>query len=57
MQTLTKQTDPVRVRDILYRDRAAIKRALDATVGLWRNRKIDPLRYQRAMRKQYTTVR
>ena len=30
-----------------------IKKTLRETAGIWRGRKIDPLRYQRAMRKSY----
>lgn len=32
-------------------------RVLNNTVGLWRGRKIDPIKYQRAMRKSYATER
>ena len=33
-----------------------LKNILDKTAGMWRGRGLNPLPYQRAMRKLYTTV-
>ena len=41
----------------LRRSAKEIQTALRKTAGLWRGRSINPLTYQRAMRKTYATVR
>ena len=38
-------------------DREAIRKILHETAGLWRGKKLDPLAYQRAMRRSYATIR
>lgn len=38
-------------------DAETIKAILDRTAGLWGARRIEPLGYQRGLRRQYETIR
>ena len=40
-----------------WHNREEVKKILRETAGIWRGRKIDPIRYQRAMRKSYALER
>ena len=37
-------------------DHEAVREILRETAGLWRGKKLDPLAYQRAMRRSYATI-
>ena len=52
---MTTIMQPVRTKKntLIYKNKEAIKKTLRDTSGIWKNRKIDPLAYQRAMRKSY----
>lgn len=53
--TIAQQDARTRTRALLRRSPEAMDRALDKTAEIWRGRKIDPIKYQRRMRKSYAT--
>ncbi|MBI3305009.1 hypothetical protein HYZ80_01635 [Candidatus Parcubacteria bacterium] len=57
MITKTREKTTIGAMALLRRDPTEIKKVIRETAGLWRNRKLDPIKYQRAMRKLYATVR
>ena len=53
--TIAQRNTRTRPQILLRRTPEAMDEALKKTSGLWRGRKIDPVRYQKEMRKSYAT--
>lgn len=54
---VTREKKHVGILAPVMRSPEEIRRILKRTWGLWRGRKINPIAYQRKMRKEYETAR